>query len=75
MLDELVAVTGWSRDNARRALANAAKRRGPASAQVRKTRGRKYSYDALKVLIEVWTLSGEPCGKYLAQVMDDTLGV
>jgi hypothetical protein len=73
MLDELVAVTGWSRDNARRALANAAKRRGPARAQVRKTRGRKYSYDALKVLIEVWTLAGEPCGKYLAQVMDDIL--
>jgi transposase InsO family protein len=73
MLDELVAVTGWSRDNARRAVAAASKRRGPARAQVRKSRGRKYSYDALKVLQEVWTVSGEPCGKYLAQVMDDHL--
>jgi transposase InsO family protein len=73
MLDELCAVTGWSRDNARRAIANASKRRGPARARARKTRGRKYSYDALKVLIRVWTLSGEPCGKYLAAMMDDAL--
>ncbi|WP_229116393.1 hypothetical protein [Parenemella sanctibonifatiensis] len=40
---------------------------------VRKPRGRGDSYDALKVLIEVWTLAGEPCGKYLAAVMADTL--
>ena len=29
-------------------------------------RARTYGYDTLKVLIEVWTLIGEPCGKYLA---------
>jgi hypothetical protein len=27
----------------------------------------------LKVLIEVWTLIGEPCGKYLTVVMEDTV--
>jgi hypothetical protein len=27
----------------------------------------------LKVLTEVWTLDGEPCGKYLAATMDDTV--
>jgi len=66
MLDELVAVTGWSRANARRAIAAAATRRGPARAVQRRPRARTYGYDTLKVLIEVWTLIGEPCGKYLA---------
>src|SRR5664280_1272899 len=68
MLDELVAVTGWSRANARRAVAAAARRRGPAGAVQRKPRARTYGYDTLKVLIEVWTLIGEPCGKYLAPI-------
>ncbi len=73
LLDELVAVTGWSRANARRAVATAARRRGRAGAVRRKPRPRTYGYDALKVLIEVWTLLGEPCGKYLAVIMADSL--
>lgn len=73
ILDELCGATGWSRANARRALAAARVRKGPARAAKRKPRGRGYSYDALKVLIEVWTLAGEPCGKYLAVIMADTL--
>ncbi|MEO8828385.1 transposase family protein [Lapillicoccus sp.] len=73
MLDELVAVTGWSRANARRATAAAAKRRGPARAAQRKPRARTYGYDTLKVLVEVSTLIGEPCGKYLAPIMAATL--
>ncbi len=73
MLDELVAVTGWSRANARRATAAAGKCRGPARAVQRKQRARTYGYDTLKVLIEVWTLIGEPCGKYLAPIMAATL--
>ncbi len=73
MLDELCTATGWSRVNARRAIREATKRKGPARAVARKPRPRKYSYDALKVLTEVWTLDGEPCGKYLAATMDDTL--
>ena len=32
-----------------------------------------YGYDTLKVLIEVWTLIGEPCGKDLAPIMAPTL--
>lgn len=39
-LDELVAVTGWPRANARRALATARKRKGPAKPVTRKPRGR-----------------------------------
>ena len=73
MLDELVGVTGWSRANARRAITAAGKRKGPARAAVRKPRAPTYGYDTLKVLIEVWTLIGEPCGKYLAPIMAPTL--
>lgn len=73
MLDELCTVTGWSRVNARRQLRIALNRKGRAGQTPRKPRARKYSYDALKVLEEAWTLAGEPCGKYLAAVLDDTL--
>lgn len=67
LLDEVVAVTGWSRDNARRRLASSAKPRlaGPR----RRRRPRKYSMDALKVLQRVWAFSGGECGKYLAASM------
>jgi transposase InsO family protein len=70
VLDELVAVTGWSRANARRALSAARKRKGPAKSVVRKPRGRTYGYDTLKVLISVWRIAGMPSGKYLAVTMD-----
>ncbi len=73
MLDELVALTGWSRANARRAVAAAGRRRGPARSVHRKPRAPIYGYNTLKVLIEVWTLIGEPCGKYLASIMEPTL--
>jgi len=73
VLDELVAVTGWSRANARRAITAAAKRKGTARSVRRKPRARTYGYDTLKVLIEVWTLIGEPCGKYLAPIMAPTM--
>src|SRR5699024_9866253 len=75
LLDELCGTTGWSRDNARRAIRNAKARRGAASQQKRKPRGRGYSYDVLVVLIEVWSLAGEPSGKYLHAVLEDTLGM
>jgi len=74
MLDEVVAVTGWSRDNARRRLVAAAKT-SPASKgrqvvpRPRKPRSPKYSYDAVKVLQRVWAASGGQCGKYLAASM------
>jgi len=73
LLDELVGVTGWSRANARRSIAVAAKRKGSARAVVRQQRSLTYGYDTLKVLIHVWALIGEPCGKYLAPIMAPTL--
>jgi hypothetical protein len=73
VLDEVVSVTGWSRDNARRRLVAAAHRPPGAGRQVaavpRKPRAPKFSYDALKVLQRVWAASGGQCGKYLAASM------
>lgn len=73
ILGEVVAVTGWSRDNARRRLVAAAKR-PPGSGRAvakrpRKPRSPKFSYDARKVLQRVWAASGGQCGKYLAACM------
>jgi hypothetical protein len=73
VLDQVVEVTGWSRDNARRRL-TAAAMRPPGSGRsgakrARKPRAAKYSYDALKVLQRVWAASGGQCGKYLAASM------
>jgi hypothetical protein len=72
ILDEVVRVTGWSRDNARRRLRAAAGRPGTGRVvvkRVRRQRVPKYSYDALKVLQKVWAASGGQCGKYLAASM------
>ncbi|HQZ86674.1 MAG: hypothetical protein QG671_2195 [Actinomycetota bacterium] len=73
ILDEVVAVTGWSRDNARRRLAAAGRRRPGQGRSVakaaRRARGRKYSYDSLKVLQRVWAASGGQCGRYLTVSM------
>jgi hypothetical protein len=73
VLDEVVSVTGWSRDNARRRLVAAAKRPRGAGRQVakppRRPRSPKFSYDAVKVLQRVWAASGGQCGKYLAVSM------
>lgn len=73
LLDGLVQATGWTRDHARRAIRQAGRRKGPASVVKRRPRPRKYSYDALKVLQRVWLVVGQPSGKYLAAVMDDSL--
>jgi hypothetical protein len=73
VLDQVVEVTGWSRDNARRRLVAASKHPPGAGRQVaqlaRKPRAGKYSYDAVKVLQRVWAASGGQCGKYLAASM------
>ncbi len=74
ILDEVVGVTGWSRDNARRRLCAAAKRPPGGGRQVavagRKRRSPKCSYDAVKVLQRVWAASGGQCGKYLVASMN-----
>ena len=69
MLDQLVATTGWSRANARRALTAAGKRRGPARTARRTPQSPTYGYDTVKLLIQVWNLAGRPSRKYLAAPM------
>jgi transposase InsO family protein len=69
LLDEVIAVTGWSRDNARRRLSGAAKP-GPRRVSARtRTRAVKHSPAAIKLLQRVWAFAGGPSGKYLAAVM------
>ncbi len=73
VLDQVVDVTGWSRDNGRRRLASAAAlpvgRGRQVAARPRRPRSPEYSYDASKVLQRVWAASGGQCGKYLAVSM------
>ncbi len=73
ILTQVMGVTGWSRDNARRRLTSAAKRPPGGGRQVakraRKPRSPKFSYDAVKLLQRVWAASGGQCGKYLAVSM------
>ncbi len=73
ILGQVVGVTGWSRDNARRRLTAAAKL-NPGSgrsvaARPRRPRSPKYSRNAVMVLRTVWAASGGQCGKYLAASM------
>lgn len=70
VLDQVVAVTGWSRDNARRQLTRVA---GPRRVRHRRRRARKFSYDATKVLQRVWAFSGYQCGKYLVVALPSLL--
>ena len=73
ILDQVVEVTGWSRDNARRRLTAAASQPPGVGRRVakrpRKPRAPKFSSDAVKVLQRVWAASGGQCGKYLAASM------
>ena len=72
VLDQVVEVTGWSRDNARRRLTAAARPPGAGrevAKRSRRQRNPKYSYDALKVLQKVWAASGGYCGRYLVASM------
>ena len=73
ILDAVVEVTRWTRDNARRRLVAAAHTPSGGGRRVaskpRNPRTPKFSYDALKVLQKVWAASGGQCGKYLAASM------
>lgn len=79
ILDQVVEVTGWNRDHARQQLKRrVAQPKGRAKATVavidrRRTKARKYSYDALVVLQKVWAASGGSCGKYLVASLPELL--
>lgn len=70
LLDEIVVATGWSRDNTRRRLREAAR---SAPSALKRGRARKYSADAVSVLQKLWEVSGGECGRYLAVAMPDLI--
>jgi hypothetical protein len=70
MLDELCALTGWTRRHARRALAVAATTAPP---RPRKPRERIYGPEVLEPLRRVWATLGGPTGKRLAPFMGEVV--
>lgn len=70
MLDELVALTGWCRNYASRALRREPKKRGGPE-----TRGRKKTYtpEVMIPLRKVWASMDYACGKRVAAGMADIL--
>lgn len=63
ILDELCALTGWTRRHARRALQRVG---SVAVKRPRPPRTRIYDDEVLRALRKVWSLAGGPCGKRLA---------
>jgi len=68
ILDELCAATGWHRNHAREALAQAAK---PKVVRPRKPWSRKYAASTVVALRFCWAVLGAPTGQRLAPVMSD----
>lgn len=76
ILDELCALTGWTRDHARRALRVA--RTMPPSAVKgprRRARAPVYGEEVMEPLRRVWSVLGWPCGKRLVAVLPETVRV
>ncbi len=68
ILDELCAVTGWHRNHARKALAQARK---PKVVKPRAPRPPKYGPDVVAGLVFCWAVLGMPAGKRLAPVLGE----
>jgi hypothetical protein len=68
MLDELCALTGWTRRHARRALTQALQ---PTAAPAKRSRARTYGPEVLEPLKVVWATLNGPSGKRLAPFMGE----
>ena len=69
MLDELCALTGWTRRHARRALSE-----GLATpSRARRSRSKTYGDDVVEVLRFVWATLNAPAGKRLAPFMTEVV--
>lgn len=68
ILDELCATTGWHRNHARKALAQAVK---PTVVKPRAPRPPKYGPDVVAGLVFCWAVLGMPAGKRLAPVLGE----
>jgi hypothetical protein len=72
ILDELCALTGWTRRHARRALAQT---RLPAPEQERRGRPRIYDQEVIEPLRFIWATLGGPSGKRLAPFLAEIVEV
>jgi len=70
ILDELCALTSWTRRHARRALGTALK---DEPARPRKQRAKIYGKDVLEPMRFVWAALGGPAGKRLAPFMGEAV--
>ena len=74
ILDEIVVMTGWSRDHVRRRLAQLALGQDTSATESgQQQRTGKYSDAARAILEQVWDWSGRQSGKYLAAIMPTLL--
>lgn len=77
ILDEVMILTGWSRDHARRRLASFRAGEDDAyddpPAESPTSRGCRYSPESRALLVRIWEWSGYQSGKYLAAVMRQLL--
>lgn len=74
LLDNLCAATGWSRANARRRVTTEFNKiTGKKPVVLPKRRPRTYQPATITLLTRIWTLAGEPCGKYFAVIIADEL--
>jgi hypothetical protein len=69
VLNELCALTGWTRRHARRALAQAVAQKGRPPNALRSPRPRIYGPEVLEPLKVVWATLNGPAGKRLAPFM------
>lgn len=72
ILDELVALTGWTRDHARRALRTSV---AGVDARVPAPRPRIYDEDVVGPLRKIWAVLDGPSGKRLAPFMAEIVQV
>jgi hypothetical protein len=72
ILDELCATTGWHRNHARKALAQACT---PRIVRPRVPRPPKYGPKVVAALIFCWAVLGMPAGKRLAPILPELVGV
>lgn len=73
ILDELCALTGWTRDHARRTLGKV--RRGDRVPSKARRRTPVYGDDVLKSLGKIWATLDGPCGKRMAPFMAEIVEV
>ena len=72
ILDLVTAVTRLVAGELAATIEVVANRRG-VPRKIPRRRESRYSAAAATVLVRMWSLLGEPCGKYLAVVMEDSL--